>query len=152
MFQAYSSYYRAKWLHIWRETKDRDLASRISSIVKVLERAVVEVARLAEEGEREAALERQRRDAQREQWRREEAERRTAKAFKDSRDELLRIIDDWAQFMKMEQFFEHAERKTAALAEYERRRMLERLRLARELVGSGEALDRFKGWKASHER
>lgn len=139
-------------MHIWRETKDHDLTSRIPSIVKVLERAVTEIARLAEAGEREAELERQRWDAEREQWRQEEAERRTAKALKDSRDELLHIIDDWAQSMKLEQFFEHAERKAAFLAEDERRRMLARLKHARELAGSGDALDRFMGWKAPHER
>lgn len=32
--QAYSPYWRAKWVHHWRETNDRDLCSRISSIIK----------------------------------------------------------------------------------------------------------------------
>lgn len=150
--QAYSPYWRAKWLHIWRETKGQDLVSRIPSIVKAFERAVAEIARLVEEGEREAELERQRQDAEREQWRQEEAERRSAKALTDSRDELLRIIDDWAQSMKLEQFFEHAERKTTALGEGERQKMLERLKLARELAGSGDALEWLKDWKAPHER
>ena len=76
--QAYSPYWRAKWVHQWRETIDRDLTSRIPAIVKELRRAVVDVARLIEEGARQAELERQQWEVQQAKWQREEAERKAA--------------------------------------------------------------------------
>ena len=80
----------------WRETKKRDLSTRIPAIIRELEKATVEIARLVEEGKRQAELERQRWAAQMEEWEREEAERRAAEALKDSKEELLEIIDMWA--------------------------------------------------------
>src|SRR5205823_1962684 len=94
--QAYSPYPRANWTQQWRETKQVDISSRISAIVKELEQAVLEIARLVEEGEREAEQERQRWAAQQEQWQREEAARRAAAVLKESKEELLQIIDMWA--------------------------------------------------------
>ena len=81
----------------WRETNDRDLSSRISSIIKELEQSVVEIAGLVEEGERQAVIEHERWVADQKQWEREEAERRIAQALKDSKKEVLQIIDAWAE-------------------------------------------------------
>lgn len=51
----------------WRETRSRDLSGRIPAIVRELEKATVEIAQLVEEGERQAEIERQRWEVQREQ-------------------------------------------------------------------------------------
>ena len=107
---------------------------------------------LVEEGERQAELERQRWTAQMEQWDREEAERRTAKALKESKEELLGIIEMWATSKRLEEFFADAEHKLKNLAEGERTRSMERLRRARKLIGSTDALERFQSWKAPEER
>ena len=87
------------------------MGSQIKGIVKELERAAVIIARLAEEGERQAELERRQWEAQQEQWRREEAERRAERALKESREDLLRIINGWAESNRIEQFFLDAERR-----------------------------------------
>ena len=150
--QAYSPYWRAKWVHHWRETKDRDLNNRIPAIVKELERAVVDVARLIEEGARQAELEHQQWEVQQAKWRREEAERKAAKALKDSKEELHHIIDLWAESKRLEQFFADAERRIADLDSDERLRMLDRLKSARELIGSVDALERLRSWKSPEER
>jgi hypothetical protein len=150
--QAYSPYWRAKWVRQWRETKDRDLGSRISSIIKELEQSVVEIAGLVEEGERQAVIEHERRVAAHEQWEREEAERRAAQALKDSKKELLGIIDAWGESRRIEQFFAEAEKQIGNLTGHEKTRMSERLRLGRELIGNTQALDRFIGWRSSAER
>jgi hypothetical protein len=150
--QAYSPYYRAKWITHWRETKKRDLSGQIRQIIKELEQDIESVARLVEEGERQAEIERQQWEAQREQWRKEEAEAKAAKALKDSKAELYQIIDNWAESNRIEKFFQDAERKAAELSENERLKILERLKRARELIGSVEALDRFIGWRSPDER
>ena len=150
--QAYSPYPLAQWTQQWRETKKRDLLTRIPTIVHELSKATVDIVRLVEEGERQAELERQRWAAQMEQWEREEAERRAAEALKDSKEELLEIIEMWATSKQLEEFFADAEHKLKNLAEGERTRSMERLRRARKLIGSTDALERFQSWKAPEER
>jgi hypothetical protein len=150
--QAYSPYWRAKWIHHWRETKDRDLTCRIPAIVKELEKATVDVAQLVEEGERQAEVERQQWEEQQAKWRREEAERKAAKDLKDSKEELLHIIDRWAEAKRLEQFFADAESRAAGLEADGRSRILDRLKRARQLIGSVDALERFRSWKSTEER
>jgi len=150
--QPYSPYPLAQWTQQWRETRKRDLLTRIPTIVRELAKATVDIARLVEEGERQAELERQRWAAQMEQWEREEAERRAAEALKDSKEELLEIIEMWATSKRLEEFFADAEHKLKNLAEGERTRSMERLRRARKLIGSTDALERFQSWKAPEER
>jgi dsDNA-specific endonuclease/ATPase MutS2 len=112
----------------------------------------VVIARLVEEGERQAEIERQKWEAQQEIWRREEEERQAAQALKESREELLQIIDRWGRANRIEQFFRDAEQRAAGLSENDRFRLLDRLKLAREMVGSVDALDRFLAWRAPEER
>ncbi len=150
--QAYSPYWRAKWIKQWRETKKRDLENQIKSIVKEIEQAAGPVARLVEEGERQAEIERQRWEAQQERWRREEAERKAAKALKESREELFQIIDAWAEANRIEEFFHDIEKRAVSLSENERFRISERLKLARKLIGSVDALDYFINWRSPEER
>ena len=150
--QAYSPYPLAQWTRSWRKTRKRDLSTRIPTIVRELVKATVDIARLVEEGERQAELERQRRAAQMEQWERKEAERRAAETLKDSKEELLEIIEMWATSKRIEEFFADAEHKLKNLAEGERTRSMERLQRARKLIGSTDALERFQSWKTPEER
>jgi hypothetical protein len=150
--QAYSPYPRADWTQQWRETPGRDHSGRTPNIVRELEKSTIEIARLVEEGERQAEIEHQRWEAQREQWRREEGARRAAKALNDSKEELLQIIDAWASAKQLEEFFADAERRAQDLPEDQRERTIERLRRARGLIGSTDALERFDAWRAPEER
>jgi hypothetical protein len=62
--QAYSPYPRANWTQQWRETLTRNLSGQIPAIIRELEKAGVEITRLVEEGERQAEIERKRREAE----------------------------------------------------------------------------------------
>jgi hypothetical protein len=151
--QAYSPYPRAKWKKQWRETTTaRSLDAQIKGIVKELDEASVEIARLVEVGMRQAEIEHQQWDAQMREWKREEEERRAAEALKNSREDLHRIIARWAESNRIEQFFVEAERRSAALDAEERLKLLDRLKRARELIGSVDALDHFLTWKLPDER
>lgn len=150
--QAFSPYSRTKWVQQWRETQGRDLVRRIPAVVKELEQSVAEIARLVEEGERIAEQERQRWDAQQMKWRKDEAERRVAKAREDSKAGLVGIIDSWARIKRVEAFLSDAERRLSDLSDDEREKMLQRLALARELIGSSDALEQLRSWKAPEER
>jgi hypothetical protein len=150
--QAYSPYQGTRWTQRWLETKKRDLGSQINSIVIELKRAAVDISRLVEEAERQAEVDRREWEVKQERWRREEAERRAAQALKESREELLQIIDRWGRATRIEQFFRDAEQRATGLSDDERLRLLERLKLAREMVGSVDALDRFLAWRSPDER
>jgi hypothetical protein len=150
--QVYSPYWRAKWVRRWRETKDRDLTDQISTIVRELERAVVDVARLVEEGERQAEFERQRWEEESRRREAEEAELRAARALKESKDELLNIIEQWAQSRRIQEFFFEVESESTHLAENSKNAVSDRLRVGRHLLGDIKVLDRFIHWKSPEER
>lgn len=150
--QAYSPYPRTQWVKRWQETKGRDLDSEIKVIIKELEQAAIDIARLVEEAERKAAIERQRWEAEQEKWRREQAERRAAEALKESKAELLRIVDRWVESNHIERFFQDIERRAATLSETEKLRLFERVKIARELAGSTDAFDHFLKWRSPDER
>ena len=141
--QAYSPYPWANWIQHWRETPSGDLSSRIPAIVRELEKATVEIARLVEEGERQAEIERKCREAEYERWRREEEARQAAKALKDSKEELLQVIDARAEAKRLDAFFADAERRAKDSPGEQRERTIERLRRARALIGSTDVLERF---------
>ena len=150
--QAYSPYPGTRWANRWLETKKRDLGNQVKAIVKELKQATVKIARLVEEAERQAELARQKWEVEKEQRRLEKAARRAVEARKESRDELLQIIDVWTRANRVEQFFLDAEQRAAGFSDAERLRLLERLKLARKMVGSVDALDRFMAWRAPDER
>lgn len=150
--QAYSPYSRARWVHHWRESKDRDLITQIKGIVRDLEQAVVDIAQRVEEGQRQAEIEHREWEAQQEKWRQEEEIRRAAEARKESQEELLEIIEAWAESNRIEQFFRDAERQATSLNDTDRAKVLERLKLARELIGTVNAIDHFLDWKSPDER
>lgn len=145
--QAYSPYSRTKWVQQWRETKGGDLVGRIPTIVRDLERASPEVARLFEEGQRQAELEMRKWEEQRELWRKEEAERRSAQALKESKEALIQIINDWAESTRIDQFFTEMEARAALLGQDDRQVILERLKQARQLLKGSDSIGRLKGWK-----
>lgn len=150
--QAYANYGVAKWVRRWEEPDKHDLNSRVKAIVRELEQAVPEIIRLVEDGQRRAERELQEWEAQREQWRREEEERRASQARKESREELIQIVNAWGKANRIEQFFKDAEQRADGLGDDERNHLLERLKLAREMVGSVDALDHFMEWVAPEER
>jgi hypothetical protein len=150
--QAYSPDPRAEWLRQWREGKAGEFPRKLSAIVKELKREASTIARLVEEGERKAEIERQRWAAQKLVRDSEEAERRRIKAEKDSREELSCIINAWAEAKRIEEFFVDAERRAADLSDDEIGIVLDRLKLARKMVGSTDALQWLRSWKAPDER
>lgn len=150
--QAYSPYPRAKWGHQWRETEQRALSGRIPAIVKELMDAAGNISRLVEEGERQAVLERQRWDEEHEKWRRDDTARRAAKALKDSRDELLVLVQSWAESRRIREFLEEADRLIVGLDDSDKTVIGKRLEHARTLIGGDTAIARLRSWKSPEER
>jgi molecular chaperone GrpE (heat shock protein) len=150
--QAFSPYHRAHWVKQWQETEKRDLVSQIKKIVRELKAAAVEIAKLVEEAAHQAEIEHQRWLVEREQMRLEEIEEKKAESRKESLEDLFQVISDWDEVNRIEKFFSDVEKRVHELNEGEKHAMLERLRLARDLIGSTDALEHFLNWKSPDER
>ena len=87
-----------------------------------------------------------------ERSRREEGRRRVAESIKESREQLSRVIENWARVVSLEQFFSGIEKRVEDLPEEQRQEILKRLTLAREFVGTQDPLDFFRSWKTPIER
>lgn len=149
--QAYSPYRGTEWNRQWRESKVGDLPKKFPAIARELEREAATIAELVEEARRKTELEHQRWEAMQEKWRQEQAERRWAKAIKDSREELTALIEVWAEAKRIDDFFKDAEQRLEGLNDEDRAGILERLKRAREFLGGVDALERFKLWKSPEE-
>lgn len=101
------------------QAKGQDLKDRVPSIIRELERSSDDVVRLVEEDARNAERERLEWEARQQKWRREEQERKVAKALQDSKEELLQIIGAWAECRRLDEFFADAEQRLQCLPENE---------------------------------
>jgi len=140
------------WEKQWREGKGADLSSKVRQIVREMETEAATIATLVAEGERQAEIERQSWETQQAKWHAEQLERRRIQNTKESRDELFAIIEAWGVAKQIEGFFEDAHRRAAELDEDTRDTILDRLKLARELLGDVDTLRRLRGWRSPEER
>lgn len=150
--QAYSPYRGTEWARRWHEKEGTELGKQVPIIVKELQRSATEIARLVEVAEQHAEQERERWEFMQQEWKRKEAEARAAKALKDSKEELLAIIDAWVRDRRIEEFFQNVELQSARMPDDERSRLTSRLQLGRQLIGDVNPVAQFAAWKAPDER
>jgi hypothetical protein len=150
--QAYCPDWRATWKKEWRQTKGHELTAKIPAIIRELIESTAHIADLIAEGNRQAELERLRWEEQTRKWERERLEEAARKAQKESRDDLLEIINAWAHAKRIEEFFQDAESRLQAADQASKEHLLDRLARARSLVGSLDTLERFVCWRAPDER
>lgn len=149
---AYSPYWRVDWSQSWQETKQSTLTGQIASIVRAIEAAAPQLVERIEEAEKQAELERQRWEAEREQHRLEEQHRLRREAAEQSRAQLEKVITAWDRTSRIQAFLDGVEKRAHALPEQERDRILQRLDLARQFVGSKDPMDFFMSWRTPDER
>lgn len=149
---VYAPYRDVSWSILFQENKDRALTTDIPKIVKSIQDSAELVVEKVKEAERQAEIRRREWEEQLERSRREEDRRRVAESIKESREQLSRVIDNWARVVSLEQFFAGIEKRVQDLTEEQRREVLKRLALAREFVGTQDPLDFFRSWKTPIER
>lgn len=150
--QAYSTYPGTKWLKQWRESKPCEFSKILKSIVSELCNSVDEISQATQIAKQEFEERQRQWDIQREKDRLETQERRRAKNLKDSQDELFSIIETWAEVKRIDEFFKDAQLRANDLSDEDRQTIERRLIEARKLLGTIDALERFKAWKAPNER
>jgi len=150
--QAYSTYSGSKWLKQWREGKPGEFSKTLKAIVRELCDSVGEISQATKVAMEEAEQRRIEWEATRERWDREAEEQRRAKNLKDSQDELFSIIESWAEAKRIDDFFKDAQFRANDLSDDDRQSIETRLTEARKLLGTLDALERFKNWKSPIER
>lgn len=148
----YAPYRGVSWSILFQETEARSLTREIPKIVKSIESSTEDLVERVQEAERQAEIRRQEWEAQQEAWRQEEDRRSVAQSLKESREQLDRVIQDWAKVMSLEQFFRGVESHAQDLPEERRQEVLKRLALARDFVGTQNPLEFFLSWKTPVER
>lgn len=148
----YSPYRLVDWQKEWTETTPGSLEPQIKTVIGALAAHAADVGAKLAEARRLAEIERQKREAEREQWRRRDDARNVEKSRVDSLAQLKEVIADWAKAMATEQFFAGIERHLAAADGELDNQLEERLRLARSFIGTVDPVDFFRSWKAPAER
>jgi hypothetical protein len=66
---------------------------------------------------------------------------------------LVEAISTWAEVNRIEGFFKEIESRLGGLSDpTERNALWERLRLGRKMLGTVDALEHFRRWRAPEER
>lgn len=148
---AYSPYYHADWSKVWDEGKKLSFTKNISNIVKTLEKANPELLRLIKEGEIRSELWSFASEIGHEKRRRERNQERKLQARKDSTSQLIETIAAWDEAVRIQRFFSEAEQLTTTLGGENKFQVLDRLNLARELVGNSDVIKIITSWKTPKE-
>lgn len=148
---AYLLYAGSYWRREWQEDKPGDLSGKVKTITRALKREAPAVVKAVAEAKHQREVAHKQWEAQQAEWRRQEAERRRIELDKRSREELLAIVDSWARAKRIEEFFGDAEERAAQMEDADRGVALERVKRARRLLGSVDALRRLDSWNSPHE-
>ena len=150
--RAWAADRSVEWREEWAERKPGDLRHRFGTIRRILEQAVPTIEGLVEKARLEAEERRKAREIEQAKRDREERERQEREAYKESREQLLAIVERWALARRIEEFFLDAERRARVLDTAERTALVQRLGAARELLGTLDALRHFGEWRSPEDR
>lgn len=127
---------------------DKKLTSQFGRIVSELIDAADEIARLVEEGERQAEIRRRQWEEERRLRQEQEERARRVRAREDARKDLMQAIDAWGEVQRIQAFLSEAEIEARRLEPEERDRAPARIALARALIGKQPRLKRCSHGRA----
>ncbi len=148
---AYSPYWRVEWQQSWDVTKQGRRA-QIANIVGSVESSARNLVPRLEEADRQAEAERIEREAAMERYRRDQDAKQVQKAHDESAAHLASIIAEWAKRRDIEAFITGAEESVGQLPAERQAAALERLSLARDMLGSTDPMSALLEWRAPSER
>jgi hypothetical protein len=149
--RPYCPYGRVNWEKRWCENKIGEISQQSKAIVKALEAAVPTIVSLREQAQKQAEIERQRREAQWREYEKQQEERRRTQALKESREQLIAIVQDWSFVRSFESFFEDMQQRVSTLPAEQRDTILGRIAQARAMLGGTDTLTHFQKWKSPDE-
>lgn len=150
--QAYCPSWRVNWIQQWSETEYEQLSSMVPCIVQELEAAGPKLATLLEAARIKAEEEHIKWEEESRRRREAEIRARQEKRRKDAREELIAAIDAWNEARLISAYFVEAERAAQQLDAEKSQQLLNRISLAKELLGETKPLELLLRWKAPSER
>ncbi|MDA8411946.1 MAG: hypothetical protein M0001_16345 [Treponema sp.] len=149
---AYSPYRHTELVRYWQDEKDSLLTARFDAIIAELEAIAGNIPHLIIEGERRAAEEQAKREAEhREYLRKLELEDREESEEK-SRKALEQLIEEWAHNQSKLDFFARLDRSLDGLKLELRNELADRIAIARSLINNTSVVDLIRRWKTPKER
>jgi hypothetical protein len=139
------------WTLTWQERGTTPLDASLPRIAREIRSALPTIRALVAEAQRQAEIRRQEWDAAEDRRQREEDRKHIEQSVKESGGKLAQVIERWAERLAVSRFFDELSQAIDGLPEAERQEMAERLRLAREFMGSADPLEFFRGWKTPSE-
>ena len=73
-------------------------------------------------------------------------------ALKESREQLIAIVQDWSFARSFESFFEDMQQRVSTLPAEQQEAILGRIAQARAMLGGTDTLAHFQRWKSPNER
>ncbi len=147
-----ASSFRVSWMERWKETKSGELRTLIPTIVSTIEAAVPELKRKLEIAKEQAEIERLKWEEERRRMEQQRQREREEQARKTASHDLMAAISAWDEARKVESYFSAVLQATEDLEPIKRDVVLERVRLAKQLVENSDPLEMLLRWKAPHER
>jgi hypothetical protein len=117
-----------------------------NEVMRELEEMAPVLERQIREAEGQAVVQRKLWDEERERERVAAETRRRAKERMESRNGLLLAIASWDEVRRIHAFFECAESESGHLEDADRSQILDRIKIAKELVGPVDALAALGKW------
>ncbi|WP_414463543.1 hypothetical protein [Hyphomicrobium sp. DY-1] len=148
---AYCPSWRVTWSTEWQETSKSPLENSLRMILKTVEGSAGMLMEKLTAAERAAEAEHLRQLAAIENHKREEDLRKVAQSLKDSQEHLARVIQQWANAKNIEQFLLGVEEKVTRLPGEAQQAVLDRITLARELLGPLDPMKFLLDWKSPSE-
>jgi hypothetical protein len=150
--KLYSPYSGTEWEKQYPINLHNNIKRQINKITKNLPEYAAEIAELEKEAKYLAKIEWQKREEKFERWRIQNEQEELEKAQKKSQQDLLGVIQQWAESQHILNFFEHIEDYLSDVEEGDQRLLVqERLRLAKELIGQTDPFQKLIQWKTPSE-
>lgn len=149
---AYSPYQLVSWGQSWQETAKSQLNDQIPSIVRAMDGIAADLHSRLVVAREEYNRKYREYLAEEERRRRAEDRARIAAARKESLQQLGDLIRAWSKANATEHFFSDLQLKAECLPEGTRASVIQRIDLARSLVGERDALEAFGAWLAPDQR
>ncbi|ECJ5867527.1 hypothetical protein FNN89_06815 [Salmonella enterica subsp. salamae] len=148
---AYSPYYGTDWQKKWKETETKSLNDSIQSIIRDLTKSVSEIAVQIKNAEYEREQEKLRWQAMEEKWRKEKMLKKQSEAYYKSKNDLLSIMEQWAEKKRTEQFFKDLETEVVNSNIKNPEDVFERMALARQFLSKATLIESLINWKSPEE-
>lgn len=150
--RAYCPSWRVGWVKQWAEAKAGQFSTMVPDIVQELEAAGPQLAAQLEAAKLKAEEEHRKWEREARLRRETEAHAAQEKRCQEARTDLRAAIAAWNEARATAAFFAEAEDAAEQLDAGERRRLIERISLARELLGENRPLDLLLRWKGPSDR